>query len=237
MFFKIFYGGAVVNKPVHDPGFHSDGPYKPEQEEPRGILNGSPYFNFELDLTILVNTADWKSLDYKQIKKANEIIFQYADVQNKDWSCGPNSAARALRMLGCEITDYNKFRDECPHYWLFGTIGPTPNKLAQYISRVSTPHVGAQFKYLNLNQKTEFWQIITGSINQSKPVLILLERSFANLHYVNLIAFNERESRVAILDTNNSIYWINYENLCFWMNCHGHLLTAFALGDLNLITF
>lgn len=45
-------------------------------------------------------------------------------------------------------------------YWLFGTIGPTPNKLAQYISRVSTPHVGAQFKCLNLNQKTEFWQII-----------------------------------------------------------------------------
>jgi hypothetical protein len=58
------------------------------------------------------------------------------------------------------------------------------------------------------------------------------------MHYMNIIGFNDREQKVAIMETSQFIYWMTYDELKLWMNFGNHIITWFtSMDDFNNITF
>lgn len=58
------------------------------------------------------------------------------------------------------------------------------------------------------------------------------------MHYVTIVGYNEDEKKIAVMDTTQIIYWIDYKDLEYWMNASGHFLKLFiSLDDFNGIIF
>jgi hypothetical protein len=200
---------------------------KPEGDEPRNSFSRNRRFIFVENLRDLLSDTNWTALSAEQIRRGIEIPKQEGRVDSS-WSCGPNSGARALQMLDRDVTNFDLFVSLCPTNWCFVTIGPTVGQLAQFLSTHKssfTPSAVYEEKF----EKT--LESIKKSIASKTPTIILLVRSFANMHYVNVIGFNDAERRVGIMETNQYIYWMTYDDLKLWMSLEDHILLWFTDMD------
>ncbi|MEB3829030.1 hypothetical protein [Phormidium sp. CCY1219] len=82
-----------------------------------------------------------------------------------------------------------------------GNVGPTPGKLASHIN----PKSRSSVKKYHCSSWQQVWPQIQRDIDRNSPCIILLEFSWRELHYINLVGYNSKTQKVAILDTNNSV--------------------------------
>ncbi|MDB9519311.1 hypothetical protein PN466_20400 [Roseofilum reptotaenium CS-1145] len=148
----------------------------------------------------LNNESGWQSLSPALIHQAQQL-----PAQKESWSCGPNSAYRALCLNGQHTSakGLQSFIENCP-VSLGGhdstKIGPTPSKLAKYIDNYTSSSVNE----CSCVKWNSFWPAIQGNLGKH-PSLVLVQFSTFKLHYVNVVGYNSHSKEVAILDTNNSL--------------------------------
>ncbi|HXW53750.1 MAG TPA: hypothetical protein VEL47_06570, partial [Myxococcota bacterium] len=203
--------------------------------EPRNKFNGSRFFNFEVDLKILTNSSSWRSLNAARIRNAHYGVPSQDNRPERSWGCGPNSGARSLLLLGFENIDFDNFVAACPKSWsLFADVGPTPRQLAEYLHKRPGPYiVRAQFE----DYFSDALASIKSSVDNDMPTIVLLIRTTRSMHYVNIIGYNNTEQKIAVMDTDEVIYWLTYDDLKFWMDAGWHFLQLFWIDDFNVITF
>lgn len=185
--------------------------------------------------------------------------------QNDSWDCGPNSSARALDMWmknDIDFRDYGHFKSYCPKlynsimdtctgFWDrifvavgFGIansinnnctdVGPTPKALAKYITKCLGGkgrgiYSGNYFFDSTLNE-------IKADLDANDPVIALLSFSPTSMHYVNVVAVSDNDD-VAILDTNNSLYYYSKNDFEDLMDCCSYIPHNIFLNNYNLIRF
>lgn len=150
----------------------------------------------------------WRHLSLTRVDKAMQM-----PPQSESWSCGPNSAYRALILSGDKTSgsgkELGRFIEKCPKSFGIagrfgaskGDIGPVPSVLAKYTGQKSDFNV----KRDKFGEWQHFWKDICGDIDSERPVILLLQYSLIRLHYVNFIGYNNNVKEVAILDTKQEI--------------------------------
>ncbi|MBP0027203.1 hypothetical protein [Roseofilum sp. Guam] len=159
----------------------------------------------DIDSQTLKNESGWQSLSPALIRKAQQLPAQHENSQHENWSCGPNSAYRALCLNGQHTSakGLQSFIENCPTSLRVSDkriIGPTPSKLANYINS----HTSSSVNECSCVKWDSFWPAIRGNLGKH-PSLVLVQFSTFKLHYVNVVGYNSHSKEVAILDTNNSL--------------------------------
>ncbi|KAL9652958.1 hypothetical protein ABK040_015473 [Willaertia magna] len=147
--------------------------------------------------------------------------------QGETWSCGPNSAARALTIINSmSLSNVSSFIENCPKSFgnptlalyasgvlagaLFGPIGALVGLGAGLaLDTVSTkfpvgptPTTLASYSGGKCYHSDSFdGKFIENSIDSGKPIVVLLMFRPTSLHYVNVIAYDNDD--YVILDDNS----------------------------------
>ena len=77
---------------------------------------------------------------------------------------------------------------------------------------------------------------IKKDLDNYDPVIALLAFSPTSMHYVNIVAVSENDE-IAILDTNNSLYYYSKDDFEDLMDCSSYIPHNFFLYNYNLIRF
>jgi hypothetical protein len=147
--------------------------------------------------------------------------------QQDGWSCGLNSAARFSAMLGHPIADYKNFHSKGPNYggFLFiPKIGANPGGIQNYLRGQDS------LRHFSISQccSRAFhvqWEIMVRSLGIGRPALVLVMNSGTLLHWINIIARDDRSGDWYYMDTNGEVYRLpgGDDELKHWMN-HGNCL-------------
>jgi hypothetical protein len=145
------------------------------------ILNGDEKKGSDNGLTAFIRTCP-KSVGSPQTSLGKKIMTVANLLTLGSTPLLPTVAMKGLDVIG-------------------GSVGPTPGKLASHINSKSGFSVK---KYHSSNWHAVFGEI-QHDIDRASPCIILLEFNWKSLHYINLVGYNSKTQKVAILDTNNNV--------------------------------
>lgn len=120
-------------------------------------------------------------------------------------------------------------------------VGPTPKALSEYLNENIDSFVEEANKIrAEFTQKNEFEAVlrrIRAGLGNAKPTIVLLVFGQTSMHYVNVVGINEKENRIAILDTDGTLSWTPFSDLDYLMNAQGYALNWTTIGNYNVISF
>lgn len=151
-----------------------------------------------------------------------------------------------------DFNDYDKFKSSCPKTTggqtataimngagaivadKIGSVGPQPDELANFVSKSlngfgKCEESGKKFFENAMDE-------IKNDLKNDNPVIALIAWGPLHMHYVNIVAVSEKDD-VAVLDTNNSLYYYNiyeFEDLC---DCSSYTPHKMVLSNFNIIRF
>lgn len=175
---------------------------------------------FIAGLTVLVTvTASNFSLLHPQAVNAQQVIrgngkvviqLPSTELQDDDWSCGPNSAARVLKFYGFNST-YDDLRRTVKRLGTFpgsNRLGTAPHELRNAMSRWAGEKV-------KLEREANFERLLS-LVSQGKPVITLVRigtiqgnriggigigGTWPAMHWFVVNGFDQNERRISITDT------------------------------------
>jgi hypothetical protein len=150
----------------------------------------------------------YKLLDKEIIRYARNAPAQDSN-QHNNWSCGPNSGYRALRILNEVGYNYDSFVENCPRTinsnvlgWIVGLafldpglgflastktdVGPKPDVLANYLTSKMNAH---RAKFSGYSEPVDYEDRVSKDILRGLPTIVLLVSGTLSMHYVNIIGF------------------------------------------------
>ena len=146
---------------------------------------------------------DFRTIDVATIRRGREAVQS----QSEDWSCGVNSIARMMAMLGHDLPGYSGFLATSPKaFSFFGnwTVGSQPRQLREHLEN----HIGKLSPRAGENCTDDFEtheQLFERALELGRPSMILFQTSDVNLHWVNLIGRHRHNGNALVMDTDGRI--------------------------------
>ncbi len=95
-----------------------------------------------------------------------------------------------------------------------GKVGPTPKWLAGYGNKFLRKNsIDRRLRTEKFTDEDHLIETIKATLNNHKPVIVLVNFAPLAWHYINLISFDETSNKFEYLETNGSIYEITTEKL------------------------
>ncbi len=177
-----------------------------------------PFFIAGLTVLVTVTASNFsllhpQAVNAQQVSRGNgkvEIQLPSTGLQDDDWSCGPNSAARVLRFYGFNST-YDDLRRTVKRLGKFpgsNRLGTAPHELRNAMSRWA----GGEVK---LEREARFERLLS-LVSQGKPVITLVRvgtiednriggigigGTWPAMHWFVVNGFDQNTRRIYITDT------------------------------------
>ncbi len=197
------------------------------------------------------SNSDYTMLPKSRVEYAIEKVPNQTSTKHSDWSCGPNTGLRALYLIGDDsYQNYVSFVENCPRLtepydnltFGYGTVGPTPNQLAKYLDSKLDITYHITVRNMDKQMIESDLECIKGRLENENipdfrkqyPTIALIIQSTFEMHYINIISFNEEN--YVILDTDGQVGYIRKSRLKHWLDRDGY--ANFMLKDrYTTITF
>ncbi|MCA9508465.1 MAG: hypothetical protein KC505_08595 [Myxococcales bacterium] len=147
-------------------------------------------------------------------------------------ACGAICLAMADWTLNEQNTDW---QEKVLSYPFFG-LGILPHNLVNHFNKMSH-ETNITIKHLKINNFANFIDITKNELNKNNPITILLPISAIKQHYVNIVAINDREQEIIILDPAGFLSVVDYdwlkEIMCTDISCS----SGYAYGACSVFTW
>ena len=146
---------------------------------------------------------DFRTIDVATLRRGREAVQSQGD----DWSCGVNSIARMMAMLGHHLPDYPRFLASSPKaFSFFGNwnVGPKPRQLREHLEN----YIGKLSPRAGENCTDDFEtheRLFERALELGRSSMILFQTSDVNLHWVNLAGRHRHSGNALVMDTDGRI--------------------------------